>query len=189
MNQGEVSFTLDVSPDMAPTVQIVVYAILPSQEFIAHYVSLSTGDCFKNEVSLNSHVVTVVSCKKCTPVQYSCSDSNTSPIPPHYTPVFSDSTGSLSNSELISKLCCSPSKLSTTYSLVPVQYIQTNSDPFILTSLSSQGDRAFQLFCTQTLTFVAFLMPVIVPAIVYCLFFFICSVASSDLKCALNEIY
>uniref|UniRef100_A0A8C7XVA5 Alpha-2-macroglobulin-like n=1 Tax=Oryzias sinensis TaxID=183150 RepID=A0A8C7XVA5_9TELE len=52
MNQGEVSFTLDVSPDMAPTVQIVVYAILPSQEFIAHYVSLSTGDCFKNEVSV-----------------------------------------------------------------------------------------------------------------------------------------
>ncbi|XP_004075835.2 alpha-2-macroglobulin-like protein 1 [Oryzias latipes] len=52
VNQGEVSFTLDVSPDMAPTVQIVVYAILPSQEFIAHYVSLSTGDCFKNEVSV-----------------------------------------------------------------------------------------------------------------------------------------
>uniref|UniRef100_A0A3B3CNC0 Alpha-2-macroglobulin bait region domain-containing protein n=1 Tax=Oryzias melastigma TaxID=30732 RepID=A0A3B3CNC0_ORYME len=52
VNQGEVSFTFNVSPDMAPNVQIVAYAVLPSQEFIAHHVFLSTGDCFKNEVSV-----------------------------------------------------------------------------------------------------------------------------------------
>ncbi|XP_041849849.1 alpha-2-macroglobulin-like protein 1 [Melanotaenia boesemani] len=52
MNEGEVSFKLKVSPDMAPEFQVVAYAILPSMNVIAHKADFFTEKCFKNKVSL-----------------------------------------------------------------------------------------------------------------------------------------
>ncbi|XP_028429213.1 alpha-2-macroglobulin isoform X3 [Perca flavescens] len=52
VNEGEVSFKLTVSPDMAPNVQVVAYAILPSETVIANSADFSTKQCFSNKVSL-----------------------------------------------------------------------------------------------------------------------------------------
>ncbi|KAM4566979.1 alpha-2-macroglobulin-like [Odontesthes bonariensis] len=52
VDEGEVSFKLKVSPDMAPVVQVVAYAVLPSKNVIAHSADLSTEKCFQNKVSL-----------------------------------------------------------------------------------------------------------------------------------------
>lgn len=51
VNQGQVSFNLTVSPEMAPDIQIVAYAILPSENVIAHSADFSTEKCFTNVVS------------------------------------------------------------------------------------------------------------------------------------------
>uniref|UniRef100_A0A4W6FEE1 Alpha-2-macroglobulin-like n=1 Tax=Lates calcarifer TaxID=8187 RepID=A0A4W6FEE1_LATCA len=50
--QGEVSFKLSVPPEMAPDVQVVAYAILPSENVIAHSADFSTEKCFSHKVSL-----------------------------------------------------------------------------------------------------------------------------------------
>uniref|UniRef100_A0A8C9XB82 Alpha-2-macroglobulin-like n=1 Tax=Sander lucioperca TaxID=283035 RepID=A0A8C9XB82_SANLU len=42
VNEGKVSFKLTVSPDMAPDVQVVAYAILPSETVIANSADFST---------------------------------------------------------------------------------------------------------------------------------------------------
>ncbi|PWA22089.1 hypothetical protein CCH79_00010255 [Gambusia affinis] len=52
MTEGEVSFQLTVSPDMAPLIQVVVYAVLPSKNVIAHSAEFSTEKCFSNKVSV-----------------------------------------------------------------------------------------------------------------------------------------
>ncbi|XP_059187571.1 alpha-2-macroglobulin-like [Centropristis striata] len=52
VTEGEVSFKLTVSPDMAPLVQVVAYAILPSETVIAHNAEFSTEKCFSNKASL-----------------------------------------------------------------------------------------------------------------------------------------
>uniref|UniRef100_A0A669C948 Alpha-2-macroglobulin domain-containing protein n=1 Tax=Oreochromis niloticus TaxID=8128 RepID=A0A669C948_ORENI len=52
VNEGEVSFKLRISPDMAPVVQIVAYAVLPRKIVIAHSADFSTEKCFSNKVSL-----------------------------------------------------------------------------------------------------------------------------------------
>ncbi|XP_029028302.1 alpha-2-macroglobulin-like [Betta splendens] len=52
VNEGEVSFKLKVSPDMAPKVQVVVYAVLPSETVIASSADFTTEQCFRNKVSL-----------------------------------------------------------------------------------------------------------------------------------------
>ncbi|XP_041850344.1 pregnancy zone protein-like isoform X2 [Melanotaenia boesemani] len=52
VNKGEVSFKFEVSPDMAPDVQIVAYAILPSMNVIAHSADVPTEKCFRNKVLL-----------------------------------------------------------------------------------------------------------------------------------------
>ncbi|XP_039678847.1 alpha-2-macroglobulin-like isoform X2 [Perca fluviatilis] len=52
VNEGEVSFKLTVSPDMAPVVQVVAYAILPSETVIANSADFSTEQCFSHKVSL-----------------------------------------------------------------------------------------------------------------------------------------
>ncbi|MEQ2272382.1 hypothetical protein XENORESO_020842, partial [Xenotaenia resolanae] len=51
-NEGEVSFKLNVSPDMVPVIQVVAYAVLPSMNVIAHNAEFSTEKCFSNKVSL-----------------------------------------------------------------------------------------------------------------------------------------
>uniref|UniRef100_A0A668AW72 Alpha-2-macroglobulin-like n=1 Tax=Myripristis murdjan TaxID=586833 RepID=A0A668AW72_9TELE len=52
LTSGEVSFEVEVSPDMAPLVQVVAYAVLPSETVIAHSADFSTEKCFNNKVSL-----------------------------------------------------------------------------------------------------------------------------------------
>uniref|UniRef100_A0A3B3YB40 Alpha-2-macroglobulin domain-containing protein n=1 Tax=Poecilia mexicana TaxID=48701 RepID=A0A3B3YB40_9TELE len=52
VNDGEVSFSLTVSADMAPEVQVVAYAALPSEAVIAHSSVFTTEKCFSNKVSL-----------------------------------------------------------------------------------------------------------------------------------------
>lgn len=45
------SFKLKVSPEMAPDVQVVAYAVLPSQTVIAKSTDFSTEKCFSVNVS------------------------------------------------------------------------------------------------------------------------------------------
>ncbi|XP_029922657.1 alpha-2-macroglobulin-P-like [Myripristis murdjan] len=52
VTSGEVSFEVEVSPDMAPLVQVVAYAVLPSETVIAHSADFSTEKCFNHKVSL-----------------------------------------------------------------------------------------------------------------------------------------
>uniref|UniRef100_A0A4W6CVY5 Alpha-2-macroglobulin bait region domain-containing protein n=1 Tax=Lates calcarifer TaxID=8187 RepID=A0A4W6CVY5_LATCA len=52
VNEGEVSFKLSVRPEMAPDVQVVAYAILPSENVIAHSADFSIEKCFSHKVSL-----------------------------------------------------------------------------------------------------------------------------------------
>ncbi|XP_028274575.1 alpha-2-macroglobulin-like [Parambassis ranga] len=52
VNEGEVSFKLKVSPEMSPEIQIVVYAVLPSESVIAHSADFSTEKCFSHKVSV-----------------------------------------------------------------------------------------------------------------------------------------
>uniref|UniRef100_A0A3P8QBB8 Alpha-2-macroglobulin bait region domain-containing protein n=1 Tax=Astatotilapia calliptera TaxID=8154 RepID=A0A3P8QBB8_ASTCA len=50
---GEVSLKLTVSPEMTPDIQIVAYAVLPSENVIAHSAEFSTEKCFTNKVSVH----------------------------------------------------------------------------------------------------------------------------------------
>uniref|UniRef100_A0A3Q3CXW5 Alpha-2-macroglobulin bait region domain-containing protein n=1 Tax=Haplochromis burtoni TaxID=8153 RepID=A0A3Q3CXW5_HAPBU len=50
---GEVSLKLTVSPEMTPDIQIVAYAVLPSENVIAHSAEFSTEKCFTNMVSVH----------------------------------------------------------------------------------------------------------------------------------------
>ncbi|XP_038548732.1 alpha-2-macroglobulin-like isoform X4 [Micropterus salmoides] len=52
VTEGEVSFKLTVSAEMAPQVQVVAYAVLPSETVIAHRADFSTEKCFSHKVSL-----------------------------------------------------------------------------------------------------------------------------------------
>ncbi|XP_069004470.1 alpha-2-macroglobulin-like [Embiotoca jacksoni] len=52
VKKGEVSFQLRVSPEMAPEVQVVAYAILPSENMISHSADFTTEKCFSHQVGL-----------------------------------------------------------------------------------------------------------------------------------------
>ncbi|KAG7282540.1 hypothetical protein CRUP_001115, partial [Coryphaenoides rupestris] len=52
VTKGEITIKLKVSPDMAPLVQVVVFAGLPSENIIAHKADFDTEKCFANQVSL-----------------------------------------------------------------------------------------------------------------------------------------
>lgn len=52
VNEGEVSFKLTVSPDMAPDIQVLAYAVLPSETVIANSADFSVQKCFGNKVSV-----------------------------------------------------------------------------------------------------------------------------------------
>ncbi|XP_062275146.1 alpha-2-macroglobulin-like [Scomber scombrus] len=52
VTEGEVSFKLKVSPEMAPGIVVVAYAILPSENVMAHSADLSTEKCFGHKVLL-----------------------------------------------------------------------------------------------------------------------------------------
>ena len=50
VSDGEVTFKLAVSPDMAPLVRVLVYAVLPSESVIANSIDFPTQKCFNNMV-------------------------------------------------------------------------------------------------------------------------------------------
>ncbi len=52
VTEGEVSVKLKVSPEMAPDIQIVAYAVLPSETVIAHSADFSIEKCFSHKVSV-----------------------------------------------------------------------------------------------------------------------------------------
>ncbi|XP_017163865.1 alpha-2-macroglobulin-like isoform X2 [Poecilia reticulata] len=52
VNEGEVSFKLNVSPNLAPEIQIMVYAVLPNKKVISQSTDFSTEKCFNHKVSL-----------------------------------------------------------------------------------------------------------------------------------------
>ncbi|KAM9853544.1 alpha-2-macroglobulin-like protein 1 [Aulostomus maculatus] len=52
VTEGELSFKLTVSPEMAPDIQVVAYAVLPSETVVAHSRDFPTEKCFSNKVSL-----------------------------------------------------------------------------------------------------------------------------------------
>ncbi|XP_069577560.1 alpha-2-macroglobulin-like [Brachyistius frenatus] len=52
VKKGEVSFQLRVSPEMAPEVQVVAYAILPNENMISHSADFTTEKCFSHQVGL-----------------------------------------------------------------------------------------------------------------------------------------
>ncbi|XP_063063348.1 alpha-2-macroglobulin-like [Engraulis encrasicolus] len=49
---GQVSFKLSVRPQMAPTVKVVAYCVLPSETVVADSRTFSTAKCFANKVSV-----------------------------------------------------------------------------------------------------------------------------------------
>ncbi|XP_034557119.1 alpha-2-macroglobulin-like protein 1 [Notolabrus celidotus] len=52
VTEGKISFLYKVSPEIAPDIQVVAYAILPSETVIAHSAEFTTEKCFSHKVSL-----------------------------------------------------------------------------------------------------------------------------------------
>ncbi|XP_041665327.1 alpha-2-macroglobulin-like [Cheilinus undulatus] len=52
VTEGEITFKMTVSPEMAPEIQFVVYAVLPSEVVIANTADFSVEKCFSHKVSL-----------------------------------------------------------------------------------------------------------------------------------------
>lgn len=52
MTEGAFTFKLRVSSDMSPEVQVVAYAVLPSQGVVAHSAEFATEKCFSHDVGL-----------------------------------------------------------------------------------------------------------------------------------------
>uniref|UniRef100_H3BZU7 Alpha-2-macroglobulin-like n=1 Tax=Tetraodon nigroviridis TaxID=99883 RepID=H3BZU7_TETNG len=50
--EGSISFTLKMSPEFSPALQVVAYTILPSEHVIAHKADLAVTKCFLNKVSV-----------------------------------------------------------------------------------------------------------------------------------------
>ncbi|XP_074542082.1 alpha-2-macroglobulin-like [Halichoeres trimaculatus] len=52
VTEGEISFTLKVTPDLSPRFQLVAYTVLPNEIVIADSENFPTEKCFSNKVSL-----------------------------------------------------------------------------------------------------------------------------------------
>ncbi|XP_074525481.1 alpha-1-macroglobulin-like [Halichoeres trimaculatus] len=52
VTEGQMSFKLRVSPEITPDIQVVAYAVLPSEAVIAHSADFTTEKCFSHKVSL-----------------------------------------------------------------------------------------------------------------------------------------
>lgn len=52
VTEGEFTFQMKVSTDMASSFQVVAYAVLPSQGVIAHSAVFDTEKCFSQNVSV-----------------------------------------------------------------------------------------------------------------------------------------
>lgn len=55
VTEGAFTFKLRVSSDMSPEVQVVAYAVLPSQGVMAHSAEFTTEKCFSHSVGLHLH--------------------------------------------------------------------------------------------------------------------------------------
>lgn len=51
VTEGSISFTLKMSPEFSPIVQVLAYVILPSEHVIAHKADFTVNKCFLNKVS------------------------------------------------------------------------------------------------------------------------------------------
>lgn len=60
--EGKVSFKLNVQPEIAPGVQVVAYAVLPSENVIAHKVDFSVEKCFSHKVRKYEAPTEVIGC-------------------------------------------------------------------------------------------------------------------------------
>lgn len=60
--EGNISFTLKMSPEFSPALQIVAYVILPSEHVIAHKADLAVTKCFLNKVGWYTSHTCVYSC-------------------------------------------------------------------------------------------------------------------------------
>ena len=56
MTEGGISFELNVHPEMAPEVQVLVYAVLPSEAVIANSADFSVEKCFSHKVSIEENI-------------------------------------------------------------------------------------------------------------------------------------
>lgn len=54
VTEGEVGIRLDVSAEIAPLAQVVVFAILPSETVIAKSADFAVEKCFNHKVSVFS---------------------------------------------------------------------------------------------------------------------------------------
>lgn len=52
VTEKEFTFKLRISSDMSPEIQVVAYAVLPSQGVIAHSANFATEKCFSHDVSM-----------------------------------------------------------------------------------------------------------------------------------------
>lgn len=50
VTEGNISFTLKMSPEYSPALQVVAYVVLPSEHVIAHKADLPVTKCFPNKV-------------------------------------------------------------------------------------------------------------------------------------------
>lgn len=53
---GSTSFTVKMSPELSPVLQVVAYVILPSEHVIAHTADLNVNKCFSNKVGVCASV-------------------------------------------------------------------------------------------------------------------------------------
>lgn len=60
--EGSISFTLNMSPEFSPALQVVAYVILPSEHVIAHKADLAVTKCFLNKVGWCVSQARVYSC-------------------------------------------------------------------------------------------------------------------------------
>ena len=56
MTEGGISLQLNVRAEMAPEVQVVAYAVLPSESVIAHSADFSVEKCFSHKVSIEENM-------------------------------------------------------------------------------------------------------------------------------------
>lgn len=70
VTQGEVSIKIDVSAKLAPFVQILIFAVLPSETVIAKSADFATEKCFGHQVS-----ATGVFSTACSRFRETCFDS------------------------------------------------------------------------------------------------------------------
>lgn len=50
VTEGSISFSVKMSPELSPALQVMAYVILPSENMIAHKTDFTVTKCFNNKV-------------------------------------------------------------------------------------------------------------------------------------------